>query len=156
MAFGAIAGRYICVSSTKPTRGSRVPPCWMCLAPWEVSMRKSIILVVALIICGVLVGEAWALRIQLGHHSVREIRQTCAAVRGDFNTFSNGAYACTKLWWGGIGGVAASSNGCCTGDCPACGGPDQPVVRGGRGGPNAVTRVLNNFRTAKRYPAKRY
>jgi hypothetical protein len=115
-------------------------------------MRKSIILIIALVMCGVLSGEGWALRIQLGHHSVREIRQTCAAVGGDFNTFSNGAYACTKLCDGGICEVACSSNGNCTGDCPACGGPDQPVVRGGP----AVTRVLNNFRTAKRYPAKRY
>jgi len=116
-------------------------------------MRKSIILIVALIICGVLVGEGWALPIQLGRHSLRELKQTCAAVGGDFETFASGGYACSKLCTDtGICRVSCSSGGNCTGDCPACGG-DQPVLRGG---PNAVTRVLNTFRTAKRYPEKRY
>jgi hypothetical protein len=121
--------------------------------PVGVPMRKPIILIIALIIYGVLVGEAWALPIQLGRHSVREIQRACAAVGGDF-TQSSGGYRCSTICAGGTGicDVRCSNNGNCTGDCPACGG-DQPVLRGG---PNAVARVLNNFRTAKRYPAKRY
>jgi len=102
-------------------------------------------------ICGVLVGEAWALRIQLGHHSARDIRRTCGAVGGDFFTFPNGGYGCSKVCDGGACEVDCSSNGNCTGECPAC-GQDQPVLRGS----NEVASVLNNFRTAKRYPAKRY
>jgi hypothetical protein len=120
-------------------------------------MRKPIVLITALIIYSiysVLVGEAWALRIQLGHHSANDIRSTCGAVGGDFFTFPSGSYGCSKLC--GEGGtsscvVSCTSNGNCTGECPACGG-DQPILRGS----NEVTRVLNNLRTAKRYPAKRY
>jgi hypothetical protein len=116
-------------------------------------MRKSIILIVALIIYGVLVGGAWALRIQLGHHSANDIRGTCGAVGGDFFTFPSGTYGCSNICAGGTASCAISctSNGNCTGECPACGG-DQPILRGS----NEVTRVLNNLRTAKRYPAKRY
>jgi hypothetical protein len=115
-------------------------------------MRKSIILIIALVMCGVLSSEGWALRIQLGRHSSNEIKRACGAAGGDFSTFANGAYACSKICDGGICEVACSSNGNCTGDCPAC-GQDQPILRGGR---NEVTVVLNNLRSPKRYPAKRY
>src|SRR5215475_3102437 len=116
-------------------------------------MRKSTILVVALIICGVLVGEAWALRIQLGHHSSNDIRRTCGAVGGDFFTLPSGAYGCSNLCEGGTAScvVSCTRNGNCTGECPACGG-DQPVLRAS----NEVAGVLDDFRPAKRYPAKRY
>jgi hypothetical protein len=57
----------------------------MCLAPWEVSMRKSIILIIALIIYGVLVGEGWAAKVNIsGRHSQSEIQATCGAVGGEF------------------------------------------------------------------------
>jgi hypothetical protein len=57
----------------------------MCLAPWEVSMRKSTILIIALFIYGVLVGEAWAAKVSIGGtHSQSEIQATCGAVGGDF------------------------------------------------------------------------
>ena len=116
-------------------------------------MRKSIILVIALGMCGALCGEAWAAKVNIsGRHSQSEIQATCGAVGGDFFTFPSGQYGCSKLCDGGICEVTCSSNGNCTGNCPACGGGDQPVLRGS----NEVTRVLNNLRTAKRYPAKRY
>jgi hypothetical protein len=106
-------------------------------------MRKSIILIIALVMCGVLSSEGWALRIQLGRHSVREIKQTCASAAGDFFRFPSGSYGCSKICAGGTGqcDVSCSSNGNCTGECPAC-GQDQPILRGGR---NEVTGVLNNF-----------
>ena len=117
-------------------------------------MRKSILLIIALVMCGVLSGEGWGLPIQLGRHSVREIKQTCAGVGGDFfQDRGSGVYSCThECGEGATCLVECSRNGQCIGDCPECGGPDQPVARGGP----SVTRVLNNFRTAKRYPAKRY
>jgi hypothetical protein len=109
-------------------------------------MRKFIILIITLGICGILSGEGWALPIQLGRHSANEIKRACGAAGGDF-TQSSGGYRCSVICAGatGICEVACSNNGNCTGDCPACGGGDQPVLRGGR---DAVTRVLNNFRTA--------
>src|SRR5262245_3524919 len=103
----------------------------MCLAPWEVSMRKSIILIIALIIYGVLLGEAWALPIQLGHHSVREIAAACAGVGGQFFQERSGLYGCFNKCGEETCSVECSRNGQCIGDCPECGGPDQPVVRGG-------------------------
>jgi hypothetical protein len=116
-------------------------------------MRKFIIPITTLGICGILSGEGWALPIQLGHHSVREIKQTCAGVGGDFfQDAGSGKYGCFHQCGEETCSVECSRNGQCIGDCPDCGGPDQPVVRGGAN----VTRVLNNFRTAKRYPAKRY
>jgi hypothetical protein len=60
-------------------------------------MRKPIILIIALIIYGVLVGEAWALRIQLGHHSSNDIRRTCGAVGGDFFTFPDAPTYAAKV-----------------------------------------------------------
>ena len=126
----------------------------MCLVPWEVSMRKSIILIIALFIYGVLVGEGWALRIQLGHHSANDIRRSCGAVGGDFFTFPSGTYGCSNICAGGTAScvVSCTSNGNCTGECPACGG-DQPILRGS----NEVASVLRNLaRPTKRYPAKRY
>jgi hypothetical protein len=117
-------------------------------------MRKSIILIIALMICGGLVGEAWALRIQLGSHSANDIRRTCGAVGGDFFTFPSGAYGCSNICAGGTAScvVSCTSNGNCTGECPACGG-DQPVLRGS----NEVASVLRNLtRPTKGYPAKRY
>jgi len=118
-------------------------------------MRKFIILIIALGICGLLSTEGWALKIQLGRHNAREIKATCSAVGGDFFRSPSGGYGCSNLCEGGTAScvVSCSSNGNCTGECPACGGDQSPVLRGG---PDAVTRVLNNLRRAKRYPAKRY
>jgi hypothetical protein len=108
-------------------------------------MRKSILLIIALVMCGVLSGEGWALPISLGHHSVRELKQTCDSVGGDFFHDVGGQYGCFHQCGEETCSVECSRNGQCIGDCPACGGPDQPVVRGGAN----VTRVLNNFRTAR-------
>jgi hypothetical protein len=87
-------------------------------------MRKSIILIIALGICGLLVGEAWALRIQLGHHSANDIRRTCGAVGGDFFTFPGGTYGCSNICAGGTAScvVSCTSNGNCVGDCPPAAG----------------------------------
>jgi len=114
-------------------------------------MRKSIILVIALGICAVLSSEGWAARIQLGRHSVNEIKRTCGAVGGDF--FSNSSYGCTTDCAPGTGegcAVECTSNGC-TGSCPRCGSPRAPSTRR-PGGANEVTRTLRNLaRPAKRY-----
>src|SRR5262245_34564375 len=127
----------------------------MCLAPWEASMRKSIILIIALIIYGVLPGEGWAAKVKIsGTHSQSEIQATCGAVGGDF--FSNGSYGCTTTCTGGSVPQCSVEcvNGKCTGSCPRCGrvaSPSRtPLPR--LGGADAVRRVLKN--SAK--PAKRY
>ena len=108
-------------------------------------MRKSIILIIVLGICGILSGEGWALPISLGHHSARDIARACASVGGNFFQIS-GTYGCINTCGDGeLCSVECSRNGQCVGDCPACGGPDQPVIRGG---PN-VRRLLNNLTTAR-------
>ena len=133
------------MSHSASSVGSRIPPSWMCPTPQEVSMRKSIILIIVLGICGILSGEGWALPISLGHHSARDIAGACASVGGNFFQIA-GSYGCINTCGNGqLCSVECSRNGQCVGDCPACGGPDQPVVRGG---PN-VTRLLNNLRTAR-------
>src|SRR6516225_2686209 len=112
----------------------------MCLAPWEVSMRKSIILIIALFIYGVLVGAAWAAKVSIGG-TQSEIQGTCGAVGGDFFTDSGGGYGCSHVCAGGAG------------ECPRCGqrvSPRSPLPR--LAGADAVTRVLkNSVSRTKRY-----
>jgi hypothetical protein len=117
-------------------------------------MRKSIILVIALMIYGFLLGEGWAAKVSIaGRHSASEIKATCGAVGGDF--FSNSHYGCTKDCAGGTDSCAVECvNGKCTGSCPSCGqraSPSRsPLPR--LAGADAVTRVLkNSVRRAKRY-----
>jgi hypothetical protein len=118
-------------------------------------MRKSIILVIALIIYGVLVGAAWAAKVSIGGtHSQSEIQGTCGAVGGDFFVDPGGTYGCSKVCAGGSAcTVTCTSSGNCTGECPRCGkrvSPRSPLPR--LAGGDAVTRVLNNsVRRTKRY-----
>jgi len=120
-------------------------------------MRKSIILVVALIIYGiygVLSGAAWAGKIAMGGtHSAGEIQGTCGSVGGSFYQNESG-YGCAHEC--GAGGaqacvVTCGNDGKCNGECPSCGRRDPPRLPLLRGG-NEVTRALNNSVT----PAKRY
>ena len=121
-------------------------------------MRKSIILVIALMIYGILLGEGWAAKISIGgSHSRSEIQATCGSVGGTF--FSNSHYGCNNECAGGTDTCAVECvNGKCTGSCPRCGqraSPRSPLPR--LSGGDAVTRVLkNSVGHAKRYPAKRY
>jgi hypothetical protein len=121
-------------------------------------MRKSIILIIALMIYGVLLGEGWAAKVSIGGtHSRSQIQATCGAVGGSF--FSNSHYGCTNECAGGTDTCAVECvNGKCTGSCPRCGqrvGPRSPLPR--LAGGDAVTRVLkNSVGHVKRYPAKRY
>ena len=116
-------------------------------------MRKFIILIMALCIWGVLSGEGWAAKINIsGRHTVGEIKATCGAVGGSF--FSNSHYGCTNDCAGGDSCAVECVNGKCTGSCPSCGRIASPNRSGG--GANAITRVLTNFRSVKRYPAKPY
>ena len=126
----------------------------MCLARWEVSMRKSIVLIIALIICGVFVGAAWAGKVAIGGtHSSGEIAGTCGSVGGQFWQIDSG-YGCVHEC--GAGGaqacvVSCGNDGKCTGECPSCGRRDPPRLPLLSGG-NEVTRALSNSVT----PAKRY
>jgi hypothetical protein len=126
-------------------------------------MRKFIILIMTLGICGVLSGEGWAAKIRItGVHTPGAIQGACDAAGGDFFSFSeSGRYGCfTDCLGNGDANCAVDCvNGACTGSCPRCGGRQAsrrgsplPRLRGA----HVVTRVLNNFRPAKRYPAKRY
>ena len=120
-------------------------------------MRKSIILITALMIYGVLLGEGWAAKISIGGtHSRSQIQATCGAVGGDF--FSNSHYGCVNNCAGGDSCAVECVNGKCTGSCPRCGqraSPRSPLPR--LSGADAVTRVLkNSVGRAKRHPAKRY
>jgi len=119
-------------------------------------MRKSIILIIALFIYGVLVGAAWAAKVSIGGtHSQSEIQGTCGAVGGDFVTDSGGGYGCSHVCAGGAGAcvVTCTSGGNCTGECPRCGqrvSPRSPLPR--LAGADAVTRVLkNSVSRTKRY-----
>jgi len=119
-------------------------------------MRKSIILIIALMIYGFLLGEGWAAKISIGGtHSRSQIQATCGAVGGSF--FSNSHYGCTNECGADTCAVECV-NGKCTGSCPRCGqraSPRSPPPR--LAGADAVTRVLkNSVGRAKRYPAKRY
>ena len=117
-------------------------------------MRKSIILIIALIICGVFVGAAWAEKVAIGGtHSSGEIAGTCGSVGGQFWQIDSG-YGCVHEC--GAGGaqacvVSCGNDGKCTGECPSCGRRDPPRLPLLSGG-NEVTRALSNSVT----PAKRY
>jgi hypothetical protein len=117
-------------------------------------MRKSIILIIALGICGVLSGEGWAGKIEIGgNHSAGEIQGTCGGVGGAFYQIDSG-YGCVHEC--GAGGaqacvVACDNDGKCTGQCPACGRRDPPTLPV-LGGGDAVTHALKNSVS----PAKRY
>jgi hypothetical protein len=119
-------------------------------------MRKSIILIISLMIYGVLLGEGWAAKVSIGgNHSRSEIQATCGAVGGDFFSFEGGNYGCTNKCAGGTDdcAVECTNNGKCTGSCPRCGqrvSPRSPLPR--LAGGDAVTRVLkNSVGHAKRY-----
>ena len=108
-------------------------------------MRKSIILIIALIIYGVLVGAAWAARVSIGGtHSQSEIQATCGAVGGDFFSLPTGQYGCSNICAQGSAScvVTCGTNGKCFGDCPRCGrlaSPSRsPLPR--LAGADAVTR----------------
>src|SRR5215469_2134096 len=109
----------------------------------RLSMRKSIILIIALTIYGFLLGEGWAAKISIGGtHSRSEIQATCGAVGGSF--FSNSHYGCTNECGADTCAVECV-NGKCTGSCPRCGqraSPRSPPPR--LSGADAVTRVLKN------------
>lgn len=116
-------------------------------------MRKSIILIIALAIFGVLLGEGvgWAEKINLsGRHPAGEVFATCEAVGGSF--FSNGTYGCSKPCAGGDTCAVECRNGKCTGSCPACGRRGNPSPLPRLGGADAVTGILkNSVRPARRY-----
>ena len=114
-------------------------------------MRKSIILIIALFIYGVLVGAASAGRVAIGGtHPEGEIKATCDSVGGTFSS-SGGSYGCINVCGDSVCSVACT-NGKCTGSCPKCGRVDPsplPVLGGGR---TVVRRALKNTVS----PAKRY
>jgi hypothetical protein len=72
-------------------------PCCGFVAHRRLSMRKSIILVITLIIYGFLLGEGWAAKVSIGGtHSRSEIQATCGAVGGDFFSIEGGNFGCTS------------------------------------------------------------
>jgi hypothetical protein len=96
-------------------------------------MRKFIILITALTIYSVLLGEGWAAKVSFGgSHSRSEIQATCGAVGGSF--FSNSHYGCTNECAGGTDTCAVECvNGKCTGSCPRCGRMATATHAGGPG-----------------------
>jgi hypothetical protein len=116
-------------------------------------MRKSWLLIIALVTLGFLAGTAGAGTVQIGgKHGVGEIAATCASVGGTFFPQGlGGDYGCTKSCGdGGECSVFCDKEGICEGSCPACGERRQrrgPVLV--LKGAHAVTRALNNLTTAR-------
>src|SRR2546427_11285931 len=92
-------------------------------------MRKSIVLIITLIIYGVLVGEAWAGKIAIGStHSSGEIQGTCGSVGGQFYQIDSG-HGCVHEC--GAGGaqccvVTCGNDGKCTSLCRGCSRREPP------------------------------
>jgi hypothetical protein len=116
----------------------------------EASMRKFVMIVVALATLGFVACVASAGKVSIGgKHSADEIRGTCAKEGGAVFEVG-GRYGCAKDCGPGKSCTVDCHDGQCTGECPRCGRKDEslPVV----GGADALERTLKN---SVKTPSKR-
>jgi hypothetical protein len=108
-------------------------------------MRKSMIFVVAFASLGILADAGAAKSVNIsGKHSAAELKNACAAVNGEYNTFEGGGWGCTNNNCDGKGGkctVGCDIYGKCTGSVPGqfAGGGIAGILKGTVGKSGAGT-----------------
>ena len=84
----------------------------MCLAARKLSMRKSIILIIALITLGFLADQASAGRVAIaGTHPEGEIKAACDSAGGSFSS-AGGHYGCINVCGDSLCSVACVNGKC--------------------------------------------